>query len=146
MAKTKLLLTCVDYTIPFHDNDMAGIVWHGNYFKYFEFARDQLLARLDLSIVTLAHEHHVGLPVIKSFCRYRKMLTFQEPIKIYAAISDYENYLRFDFEIKDRNGTTMTTGYTQHAAIDLNTNELLFTLPDLIKERIAQHLDSQVKH
>ena len=74
------------------------------------------------------------------------MLTFQEPIKIYAAISDYENYLRFDFEIKDRNGTTMTTGYTQHAAIDLNTNELLFTLPDLIKERIAQHLDSQVKH
>lgn len=29
----------VDLTIPFHDVDVMGVVWHGNYFRYFEIAR-----------------------------------------------------------------------------------------------------------
>ena len=29
----------VELTIPFHDVDMMGVAWHGNYFRYFEVAR-----------------------------------------------------------------------------------------------------------
>lgn len=138
MAKPQLILTCLDYEIPFHDNDMVGIVWHGNYFKYFEMARDQLLSRLDLSVPTLVNDYQIGLPVIKSFARYRAPLTFMERIKIYASISEYENYLCFDFAIKTAaEGKLVTTGYTKHAAFDLNKRELLFAIPDFIQQRIS---------
>lgn len=33
----------VELTVPFHDVDMMGVVWHGNYFRYFEIAREALL-------------------------------------------------------------------------------------------------------
>ena len=33
----------VELTIPFHDVDMMGVAWHGNYFRYFEIAREALL-------------------------------------------------------------------------------------------------------
>ncbi len=33
----------VELTIPFHDVDMMGVAWHGNYFRYFEVAREALL-------------------------------------------------------------------------------------------------------
>ena len=132
MAKTKLVLTCLDYEIPFHDNDMVGIVWHGNYFKYFEMARDKLLERLDLSVP----QYHIGLPVIKSYSRYRQPLTFMDHIKIYASISEYENYLNFDFAVQNAAGKVVTEGYTKHAAFDLQKRELLFAVPDFIQQRI----------
>ena len=138
MAKTKLVLTCLDYEIPFHDNDMVGIVWHGNYFKYFEMARDKLLARLDLSVPTLVNQYHIGLPVIKSYSRYRQPLTFMDRIKIYASISEYENYLNFDFAIQNASGQVVNEGYTKHAAFDLQKRELLFVVPEFIQKRIQQ--------
>ena len=127
MAKTKLVLTCLDYEIPFHDNDMVGIVWHGNYFKYFEMARDKLLARLDLSVPTLVNQYHIGLPVIKSYSRYRQ-----------PSISEYENYLCFDFAVQNAAGKVVTEGYTKHAAFDLQKRELLFAVPDFIQQRILE--------
>lgn len=137
MAKVKLIRTCVDFEIPFHDNDMVGIVWHGNYFKYFELARDQLLARLNLSVTSLVKEHGLGLPVIKSYSRYRHPLTFGDQVKIYAAISEYENLLCFDFEVRDAaTSKLMTEGYTQHAVYDLTNQELLFMVPEFIQARI----------
>ena len=70
-------------------------------------------------------DYQIGLPVIKSFARYRAPLTFMERIKIYASISEYENYLCFDFAIKTAAaGKLVTTGYTKHAAFDLNKREL----------------------
>lgn len=138
MAKTKLILTCLDYEIPFHDNDMVGIVWHGNYFKYYEMARDKLLARLDLSVPTLVNQYHIGLPVIKSYSRYRQPLTFMDRIKIYASISEYENYLNFDFAIQNASGQVVNEGYTKHAAFDLQKRELLFVVPEFIQKRIQQ--------
>ena len=37
----------VELTIPFHDVDMMGVAWHGNYFRYFEIAREALLNQFD---------------------------------------------------------------------------------------------------
>ena len=39
--------TCVTITVPFHDVDAMGVVWHGNYFRYLEVAREQLLKQFD---------------------------------------------------------------------------------------------------
>ena len=37
----------VEVLVPFHDIDAMRIVWHGNYFRYFEVARCALLASID---------------------------------------------------------------------------------------------------
>jgi acyl-CoA thioester hydrolase len=37
----------VEITIPFHDTDAMGVVWHGNYFRYFEIAREALLKQFN---------------------------------------------------------------------------------------------------
>ncbi len=40
----------VELTIPFHDVDAMGVVWHGNYFRYFEIAREKLLGTFQLRL------------------------------------------------------------------------------------------------
>ena len=39
--------TRIVHNIPFHDIDPMGVVWHGNYFRYFEIAREALLNQID---------------------------------------------------------------------------------------------------
>ena len=43
--------------VPFHDADPMQVVWHGNYIKYFEIARDGLL-------------DEAGVDLQSFFCRY----------------------------------------------------------------------------
>ncbi len=89
-----------------------------------------------MSVPTLVNQYHIGLPVIKSYSRYRQPLTFMDHIKIYASISEYENYLNFDFAVQNAAGKVVTEGYTKHAAFDLQKRELLFAVPDFIQQRI----------
>lgn len=133
---TKAALTSVDIVIPFHDNDPMGIVWHGNYFKYFEMARDALLERAGMPIPKMTEEGF-GIPVIESHCKYRHALFFMQRIRVYAYVSEWENRLNFKFEVRDpETNALLTTGYTLHAAYDLKQRELLFEIPASLKEKL----------
>ena len=39
MRKQGPIAAAVDVLVPFHDVDVAGVVWHGHYMKYLENAR-----------------------------------------------------------------------------------------------------------
>ncbi len=43
----------IEIEIPFYDVDSAGIVWHGNYVKYFEVARCVLLDKLNYNYIDM---------------------------------------------------------------------------------------------
>ena len=34
-------------TVSFHDCDPMGVVWHGNYFRFFEIGREALLRSIN---------------------------------------------------------------------------------------------------
>ena len=42
------MLAQISYKIPFHDTDGLGIIWYGNYYKYFELVRNKLFQKLIL--------------------------------------------------------------------------------------------------
>jgi YbgC/YbaW family acyl-CoA thioester hydrolase len=44
VRKQGAISAATDVTVPFHDVDLAGVVWHGHYAKYLENAR---WARMD---------------------------------------------------------------------------------------------------
>ena len=137
---TKIALTHVDIVIPFHDNDPMGIVWHGNYFKYFEIARDALLERIGRPIPKMAEEGF-GIPVIESHCKYRQALFFMQKIRVFAHVEEWANRLYFKFEVRDpRNNAVLTTGYTIHVAYDLKKHEMLFEIPKNLQEKIKNAL------
>ena len=41
-------------TVSFHDCDPMGVVWHGNYFRFFEVAREALLRSINYSYGEMA--------------------------------------------------------------------------------------------
>lgn len=130
-------LTAAEWTIPFHDNDPMGIVWHGNYYKYFEVGRDALLARIGWPLERMTKEGF-GLPVVESRCRYRHYLQHDQKIRIEASVSEWENRVIFNFEIYERESRQlMAVGSTVHAAFDMKKMEVLFYVPEALQQAIA---------
>jgi tol-pal system-associated acyl-CoA thioesterase len=56
-------------TIYYEDTDLSGAVYHANYLKYFERAREQLLGPSELARIW--QEEGVGFAVYKLECTYR---------------------------------------------------------------------------
>ena len=50
MRKQGAISAAVEVTVPFHDVDLAGVVWHGHYMKYLENARWALMDRIGFGL------------------------------------------------------------------------------------------------
>lgn len=129
--------TEVELTVPFHDVDMMGVVWHGNYFRYFEIAREALLNQFDYGYRQMQESGYVW-PVVDTRVKYRDVLTFEQRIRVRATIEEYENRLRISYQIVDAaSGRRTTSGYTIQVAVDAKTKALCYVSPDVLFARMG---------
>lgn len=129
--------TEVELTVPFHDVDMMGVVWHGNYFRYFEIAREALLNQFDYGYRQMQESGYVW-PVVDTRVKYRDVLTFEQRIRVRATIEEYENRLRIGYQIVDAaSGRRTTSGYTIQVAVDAKTKALSYVSPDVLFARMG---------
>ncbi len=66
--------------IYYEDTDHSGLVYHANYLKYFERAREHLLGVEEL--VRLLNEDGIGFVVYKAELTYKKGAVFGDAIEI----------------------------------------------------------------
>ncbi|MGE9550488.1 acyl-CoA thioesterase [Erwinia amylovora] len=127
----------VELSIPFHDVDAMGVVWHGNYFRYFEIAREALLARFNYGYREMKASGWLW-PVVDTRVKYRAALTFEQTIRVRATVEEVENRLRIAYQIFDaKSGQRTTTGYTIQVAVAEGRQELSFVSPEILFERLG---------
>lgn len=137
-----LLGVSLAYRIPFHDVDAMRICWHGNYYKYFEMARTELLRRLQIDLFETA-ENGIALPVIRSQCKYISPLRFDQNILIQASIVDYEYKLVLQYVILDADTSTVCAkGSTEHAAVDSHAFTTILPFPAKIANIIRNAVEN----
>jgi YbgC/YbaW family acyl-CoA thioester hydrolase len=54
------------------DCDPAGIMYFGNFFKYFEIAEEELFASLGVKRAHIFEEKKIGFPRVETWARFRK--------------------------------------------------------------------------
>jgi acyl-CoA thioester hydrolase len=127
----------VSIKVPFHDVDAMGVVWHGNYFRYFEVAREALLDQFGYGYRAMKASGFVW-PVVDTRVKYRGALTFEQQILVRASVKEFENRLKIGYQIVDAaSGKCTTTGYTIQVAVDAATGEMSYVSPDVLFERMG---------
>lgn len=127
----------IDLSLAFHDCDPMQVVWHGNYFKYFEIARCALLQRHDYDYPQMRDSGYL-FPVVDARVKYIRPLHYAQALKLCAWISEWENRLRIDYEIRDAvSGVRLTRAHTIQVAVDAVSGELLFVCPPILWQRLG---------
>lgn len=125
------------YTIPFHDVDAMGVVWHGNYLKYFELARTSLLQSIDYDYPTMRDSGYYW-PIIECKCRYVQSVTYGMTIEIHASLVEYKHRLKIDYQIRDADSRKrLTKGYTTQVAVSIEDNRMCLTSPKILLEKLG---------
>ncbi|WKD49937.1 acyl-CoA thioesterase [Microbulbifer spongiae] len=127
----------VEIQIPFHDVDVMEIAWHGHYTKYFEIARCALLDKIKYNYPQM-RESGYAWPVIELKIRYIKPLIFKQWIVIYAEVSEYENRLKINYTVYDKDSDKrLTRGHTVQVAVEMKSGEMCFVSPPLLLKKLG---------
>ncbi len=139
-SKGALLTHEVEIEIPFHDCDPMNVVWHGNYPRYLEVARCELLRLFDYDYPQMM-ESGYAWPIVDMQIKYVASAIFTQKIKVTAHLKEFENRLKIDYIITDAiTNKRITKATTTQVAVEILTKEMQFASPAVIVDKLAKVL------
>jgi acyl-CoA thioester hydrolase len=105
--------------VRYAETDKMGVVYHANYFVWFEVGRCEWLRATGWSYREL-EEEGIGLPVIEARAEYFRAGRYDDELEIRVQASLLSPArVAFDYEVVRRpDGARLATGRTVHAAVN----------------------------
>jgi tol-pal system-associated acyl-CoA thioesterase len=125
-----------DVQIYYEDTDHSGAVYHANYLRYFERAREHMLG-VD-ALVRLGREDGIGFVVYKASLHYRAPAEFGDTLSIRSTVTASSAF-RLTFEQRAhilQRDTTACEAVIELACVD--RAQQLVKVPPEIREALLQ--------
>jgi len=105
--------------VRYAETDQMGVVYHGNYFTWFEVGRTEFLRSMGMDYKSL-EDKDVMLPVIDVGCKYIIAAKYDDEIIIKTKLVNLKGVkLEFNYElIRKSDNKILAEGYTRHAFVN----------------------------
>lgn len=122
--------------VRYAETDKMGVVYHANFFVWFEVGRCEWLRGLGSTYRALEADG-IQLPVVEAGCVYLRPGHYDDELDVRAtARLVSRTQVAFDYEVvRVADGQTLATGRTRHAAI--NQRGRPCRLPDHLRKALA---------
>lgn len=123
----------LELNIRFSDTDAMGVVWHGNYLRFFEDAREAFGNNFDLRYLDMYNEGYFT-PIVKSEINHKSPLNYGDKVKAVAKlIPTAAAKLIFEYEIINLTTNSISaTGRTVQIFLTAKERTLELNKPDFI--------------
>jgi acyl-CoA thioester hydrolase len=110
--------TCV--RVRYAETDQMGVVYHSNFFIWFEVGRVELLRELGFSYKEMEEQDGCYIAVVDARCRYRAPAHYDDEIMIRTFLKNVRGSLiHFGYEaLRATDGTLLADGETTHIVTD----------------------------
>ena len=101
------------------ETDRMGVVYHANYFVWFEVGRTDLLRNSGWTYREMESEGF-NLPVIEAHCQFRQSARYDDELDIRARGTQLSAVrVRFDYQVvRASDELVLAEGHTVHASLD----------------------------
>lgn len=138
-VKSVLASEVYDFKAEFYDVDSMCVMWHGNYVKYTESARCSFLDAVGFNYNDM-QKSGFAMPVIKMDFKFIAPILFNERFSIKVDLLEFENLLRFQYIFYDTKNNKKTLAQTSQVAFSMQDREILYAIPSIFKEKIADFI------
>jgi acyl-CoA thioester hydrolase len=107
-----------DIRVIFGDTDQMGVVYYGNYMRYFESARAAYWRALGRTYQDLV-DWDVAMPVVEAHCNYKMPAKYEDVLAVEIEVIELRGAsLRFGYRItKGTPAVLVAEGHTRHAIV-----------------------------
>ncbi len=128
----------VRLTAPFHDLDPMHVVWHGNYFKYFDIARFGLFKQNGIDLYRYSLDTKQIFPITRTTTKFISPLRHQDEFICRAELLEASVKIVIDFEIRRvQDNTVCARGRSDQVAVKLPEMDMLFEIPHDIRKALG---------
>ena len=114
--------------VRFHECDPLQIVWHGNYLKYFEVAREDFCEQNGISYLDV-QKHGYATPIVRSSCEHKLPLKYGDEFKVEVTfVNSAAAKMIFQYKIL-RSEELICTGETTQVFTTENSDLVLVNPP-----------------
>lgn len=133
----------LDFRIPFQDVDSMQVVWHGNYVRYFEQVRAELLRDIGFTYGDMA-ARGFAFPIVRLDVKYMSPARFDERVRATAELLPCENCLDIRYRVISlESGKTLCKATTRQMAVNLENGESLFRLPEPLFSKMLNYANEK---
>lgn len=109
--------TC-EIRVRYAETDKMGIVYHSNYFIWFEAARVQMLDEIKLPYTEMEKQGYM-LPIVECSAKFIRPARFDDRVCIHLTMADKPGLrLNIQYNVTCQNNL-LAEGFTQHVFVDL---------------------------
>ena len=101
--------------VIYGDTDAMGVVYHSNYFRWFEIGRSELLREIGFPYSEI-EKIPILMPVANAYCEYKSPARYDDELEIVSYFTQLGfASLTLNYEItRKATGELLVTGYTRH--------------------------------
>lgn len=127
--------------VHWFDTDAAGIVWFGNFFRFFEEAEDELFRALGHPRTEVIREHGIFMPRVETMCRYRSPARAGELLEIGVGIDEMAHRrIQYRFEVREHSTRRLVAEGSYRVACVASDTFTPRDLPPAVR-RLLERLD-----
>jgi len=106
--------------VRYAETDQMGVVYHANYFIWFEVGRVELLRHLGFSYRDMEQKDDCFIAVVDARCRYKAPARYDDEIIVRTHLKNVrESLVHFGYELlRAGDGTILAEGETTHIVTD----------------------------
>jgi acyl-CoA thioester hydrolase len=106
--------------VRYAETDQMGVVYHGNYFTWFEVGRVEMCRHLGFEYKQMEIQDDTLIVVAEASCRYKRPARFDDELVVRTRVTRQDKRtLRFGYEIFRRpEDELLATGETTHVICD----------------------------
>lgn len=123
--------------VQFYDLDPLNVVWHGNYIKYLETARCDMLKKIGYDYEKMKCDN-IAYPVATMDLKFIKPCRFNQKLRIVSTLEEIEPSIIIKYTIFDEEtGEKVFKAKSMQIGVNRLTNETFYSAPQGLKEKLA---------
>ena len=129
----------ISVRVRFSEVDAMGVVWHGNYLKYFEDGRENLGETHGMTYMDIAN-HGFFIPIVNVDIKYKSPITFGQNIRIDCKLlNSRAAKLIHEYSVWNLDTNQLSCqGTTEQVFLDKNSRELVLNYPSFYEEWVKK--------
>ena len=111
--------------VRYAETDQMGVVYHANYFIWFEVGRVELFRQMGFNYRDLEEQEQCYMAVAEARCRFKAPARYDDEVRIRTSLKHMRNsFIQFGYEaIRVSNGELLAEGETMHIVTDAQMNK-----------------------
>ncbi len=115
------MITTSEAKVRYAETDQMGVVYHANYFVWFEIGRTEFIEDLGFRYHEM-EESGVLSPLVDADIQFKKPLRYGQTATVKTWLKEYDGLkVTYGYEILTPEGETAVTGSTKHVLVKKET-------------------------